>query len=959
MKKCKANRILSVFVVSVLLAGMLQVPVPVQAAEEPNTILINEIESDDAAGGNDWVEIINAGSTDVDISGWFITDDKQLERFTEKKTTPAAKGTTLKAGEILVFEDQINFDFGLGKEDMICLYDGNQKLMDSYSYTGHAKGTYSRVIGGDTFVDQQPTKGIANTPGDAVDPEESFVINEINSSPDDYVEFMNASNKEIDISGYEIRDNSDDHRWRFPDNTKAAAGKLILVEAATIGNCYDDQTDSYESGEFQEAIGIGSGDSIRLYDEKGELIDEYAWTGHASYEGKEDAASYGRYPDGTGSFMLTKETPGAPNEWYAPQLVINEVESNGDVTDWVEVYNVGTAAIDLSGYYMLDNDPVGHAKDVTPIAEGTMLEPGAYYVFDQNKDFTFGLGNGDSVTIFTKDGVAVAKYVYTEHAKGVYARIPDGTGEFVDFPTATKGKANIVTNPVVLNEIQSNDPDKGPDWIELANPTSNALDISGLVIKDDDDTHSYTIPAGTSIPANGFLVLDDTQFGFGLGKDDHVRIFEDGRLIQNTAWTGHTNPTWGLYPDVNGKEYRSTQVATPGAANKYADIPEVLPWDGSNEVSVFDTQKTFLEDSSGLDFHNGQLYAVDNGTATFWILDVALDGTLKFAEGFENGKRVAYQKDAGNPSAPGPDAEGIAVDGDGFVYLATERDNSAKGVNDDKILKVDPNTAGDYITASQEWDITALLPPVSANMGIEAVEWVSNSAVDGLLYDQNTKAPYDHNNYSDAVAGGVFFTALEDNGHVYAFALNNDSTATLIADIDSKIGGAMALDYDTYENVLWVASDNGYNNRLAKLTLNGTEAVQTVHMAAPTGLDTTLNYEGFAIADASYTVNGQRPVYRFQDGVAEGALSIGSISCDYTISPETPEKPDNPENSEGQVNPGNPQNSENLEKQEALGNSQNPGTGNIPDLQLWFAIVLISLCVLSLVLYKKSRTKTN
>ena len=59
-----------------------------------------------------------------------------------------------------------------------------------------------------------------------------------------------------------------------------------------------------------EAIGIGSGDSIRLYDNEGNLLDEYSWTEHASYEGDEALASFGRYPDGTGSFVLTKETKG-------------------------------------------------------------------------------------------------------------------------------------------------------------------------------------------------------------------------------------------------------------------------------------------------------------------------------------------------------------------------------------------------------------------------------------------------------------------------------------------------------------------------------------------------------------------------------------------------------------------------------------------------------------------------
>ena len=195
--------------------------------------------------------------------------------------------------------------------------------------------------------------------------------------------------------------------------------------------------------------------------------------------------------------------------------------------------------------------------------------------------------------------------------------------------------------------------------------------------------------------------------------------------------------------------------------------------------------------------------AVDNGTGRSWILNVAKDGSISFAKGFEKGKRVRYQKDTGNSAAAGPDAEGITVDGRGMVYFASERDNSAKGTNFNSILMVNPNTEGEDLVALVEWDLTDSLQQVSANMGIESVEWVSSTNVNGKLFDQNTNAAFDIANYPNATANGVFFTALEDNGHVYAYVLNNDGTAVQIADIDSKIGGAMALDYDTYENVLW------------------------------------------------------------------------------------------------------------------------------------------------------------
>ena len=95
--------------------------------------------------------------------------------------------------------------------------------------------------------------------------------------------------------------------------------------------------------------------------------------------------------------------------------------------------------------------------------------------------------------------------------------------------------------------------------MELANPTDEVLDISVLVMRDNKDKAPYTIPEETTIPANRFLVIyqDDSGakgFAFGLGKGDYVCLFEDGEQVAatNRPDGSHTDPTWGLDPDING-----------------------------------------------------------------------------------------------------------------------------------------------------------------------------------------------------------------------------------------------------------------------------------------------------------------------------------------------------------------------------------------------------------------------
>lgn len=132
-----------------------------------------------------------------------------------------------------------------------------------------------------------------------------------------------------------------------------------------------------------------------------------------------------------------------PGTGYKADVVINEIESNGDVTDWVEIYNKGTAPVDISGWYITDDNTSRKAAGkVTPLPEGTLLNPGQFYVFDQNIDFDFGLGAPDEVNLFDNTDTLVEKISWSTHAAGVLARVPDGTGAMTEVGTSTKGKSN-------------------------------------------------------------------------------------------------------------------------------------------------------------------------------------------------------------------------------------------------------------------------------------------------------------------------------------------------------------------------------------------------------------------------------------------------------------------------------------------------------------------------------------
>ena len=215
-----------------------------------------------------------------------------------------------------------------------------------------------------------------------------------------------------------------------------------------------------------------------------------------------------------------------------------------------------------------------------PVDTGMLSIPaGGFLVLDE-ADFGFGLGAGDSARLFSADGVTVIdEYSWGSHAAVTYARCPDGIGAFVDAVSATKGAANDCgqVSPYAhlkINEVESNGGTPG-DWVELVNTGTSPVEVTGLIFKDNNNSNSYTI-GNAQIPAGGFLVLDEADFGFGLGAGDSARLFSaDGvTVIDEYSWGSHAAVTYARCPDGIGA-FVDAVSATKGAAN---DCGQVSPY---------------------------------------------------------------------------------------------------------------------------------------------------------------------------------------------------------------------------------------------------------------------------------------------------------------------------------------------------------------------------------------------
>ncbi len=326
--------------------------------------------------------------------------------------------------------------------------------------------------------------------------------------------------------------------------------------------------------------------------------------------------------------MLT--TPGAPNGGSLtltpfPKLWINEVQpvnvsgaidNAGEHEPWLELINTGTDPINLEGWFLTDS-----YSNLTrwPFPPGAAIDPGELRLVWLDGEagesspsawhagFRIPPSTGSVAVVYSRDEVpTVLDYVNyrlmgADQSLGFH---PDGqAGPRLIMARPTPGAANELSAPlpsIVINEwMASNtsfliDPTDGTfdDWFELYNAGPTAVDLTGYSLADrvDDRTAQWRIPAGHSVPANGFLLVwadedpgqngptePDLHAGFKLSQpgEDIALFAPDGRLVDAVRFTGQTNNiSQGRWPD-GAAAIHFMPAPTPRAANRIPGAVEV------------------------------------------------------------------------------------------------------------------------------------------------------------------------------------------------------------------------------------------------------------------------------------------------------------------------------------------------------------------------------------------------
>jgi PKD repeat protein len=288
-----------------------------------------------------------------------------------------------------------------------------------------------------------------------------------------------------------------------------------------------------------------------------------------------------------------------------PNLIITEIMYNspGNDEEWIEIYNNGTSTVDMSGFYILDDDPA-HIADPIVLPAGASIAPAARYTVENATDgnfpfvpnfngsgkFSFG-NTTDQVKLYHKFGQLIDSVKYMDTAP--WPTGPDGGGSTLTFcdPSldnslgsnwaastesfvtlqgttilATPGEGCYVSSDgVMITEIMYNPIDAGNDtieFIELYNKGSVAVNLkdwhfsSGVGFTFPDVTlapGAYSIVARDAVAMQNTFNISCYQWTDGLLDDaGEPIVLKDaiGQTVDSVYY--HSTSPWPTTPNNGG-----------------------------------------------------------------------------------------------------------------------------------------------------------------------------------------------------------------------------------------------------------------------------------------------------------------------------------------------------------------------------------------------------------------------
>jgi hypothetical protein len=252
-------------------------------------------------------------------------------------------------------------------------------------------------------------------------------------------------------------------KWAFPASNTASNGFTLLW----CDNATNQSAPAFIHAGLTLASGQGSLALTRVINGATQVVD------YLNYSELPANWSYGAVPDGQPFYRraMFYTTPGSTNngasapltifinEWLADNTTILTDPADGGFEDWFELYNPGTTAVDVGGYFLTDN-LTNKFQFQIPNNGHYVIPAGGYLLVwadnesaqnatnraDLHAGFALAKG-GEALGLFAADGTTIDAITFGAQTSNVSeGRFANGAANIYAMPTPTPRAANVVPN---------------------------------------------------------------------------------------------------------------------------------------------------------------------------------------------------------------------------------------------------------------------------------------------------------------------------------------------------------------------------------------------------------------------------------------------------------------------------------------------------------------------------------
>ena len=452
MKKIDIIEKLSILFLFVLLCFLMIVVPNMNTDINTGKLIINEIMlvnnntiKDKYGKYSDYIEIYNGNDYDVDLFGYYLTDNM---KETRKWTFP---DVTIKAHDYLIvyasgknnYEDELHTNFKLdSKGETIALSNASAKVISkvyvketlkdtSYGYNGEKYVYYYNGTPGRENTGDYSEEAIYEIKNDYKIEITEYMTNNLSYKMSydkkfySLIEIHNYDTKDINLQGFYLTDKEDNiTKYTFPD---------VVIKKDEYLTLYASSLNKTENGEIHTNFKLNNNDGVILLSSPNKALISKVYL-----QKQEENTSYGLYKNKWQVYMIPsfgeENTKDVGKNAIKKDVIINEVSIYPK--EAIELYNNSNTDIKLDGY------TIGDKSEVKYDLSGRTIKGNSYLVLYKNT-LGFGINNANDIIYLTHSGQIIDTFNVNKLIGNISTGITDN--EKVYYKNITLGSSNSNT----------------------------------------------------------------------------------------------------------------------------------------------------------------------------------------------------------------------------------------------------------------------------------------------------------------------------------------------------------------------------------------------------------------------------------------------------------------------------------------------------------------------------------